>query len=200
MSKSEAGILGSKKSKITQRRKHDEFVAEYLKKPKLCVYCQKEMEFDKRRNDFCSRTCSAIQNNLERGFNSKNIRKCLLCGNTTKNSKFCSIPCRVEYDQNYFIEEWLNGRIDGVISNGMGVSSYIRKWIMEQNGNCCSICGWCEVNPVTNRVPIQLDHIDGNSENNDPSNLRLLCPNCHSLTPNFGSLNIGNGRKYRYRS
>jgi hypothetical protein len=33
--------------------------------------------------------------------------------------------------------------------------------------------------------------------NNKEENLILLCPNCHSLTSTFGSLNIGNGRKYR---
>ena len=52
-------------------------------------------------------------------------------------------------------------------------------------------------NPVTNNVPIQLDHIDGNSDNNSLDNLKLLCPNCHSLTPTFGALNKGNGRELR---
>jgi 5-methylcytosine-specific restriction endonuclease McrA len=58
-------------------------------------------------------------------------------------------------------------------------------------------CGWDEIHPITNKVPIQLDHIDGNSENNSLQNLRLLCPNCHSLTPTFGILNKGNGREWR---
>jgi 5-methylcytosine-specific restriction endonuclease McrA len=38
---------------------------------------------------------------------------------------------------------------------------------------------------------------DGNSENNLEENLRLLCPNCHSLSPNFRNLNKGYGRKWR---
>jgi 5-methylcytosine-specific restriction endonuclease McrA len=58
-------------------------------------------------------------------------------------------------------------------------------------------CGWCEINPITNKVPIQLEHIDGNSENNSLDNLKILCPNCHSLTPTFGALNKGNGRELR---
>ena len=37
-------------------------------------------------------------------------------------------------------------------------------------------CGWCEKNIVTNKVPIELEHIDGNSENNSLDNLKLLCP------------------------
>ncbi len=42
-----------------------------------------------------------------------------------------------------------------------------------------------------------MNHIDGNSENNKEKNLELLCPNCHSLTPNFKGLNKGNGRHSR---
>ena len=42
-----------------------------------------------------------------------------------------------------------------------------------------------------------IDHIDGNSENNNLSNLRVICPNCDSLTPTYKGLNKGNGRAYR---
>ena len=43
-------------------------------------------------------------------------------------------------------------------------------------------------------------YIDGHSENNSLPNLKLLCPNCHSLTPTYGFLNKGNGRKKRYKT
>jgi len=39
--------------------------------------------------------------------------------------------------------------------------------------------------------------VDLNSENNNPSNLELLCPNCHSQTATYKSKNEGNGRKAR---
>ena len=32
-------------------------------------------------------------------------------------------------------------------------------------------------------IPLQLDHIDGCRSNNQLSNLSLLCPNCHALSP-----------------
>jgi hypothetical protein len=42
-----------------------------------------------------------------------------------------------------------------------------------------------------------LDHIDGNSSNNDITNLRLVCSNCDSQLPTYKSKNKGNGRHYR---
>ena len=53
-------------------------------------------------------------------------------------------------------------------------------------------CVECEVIDVYNNKPISLhiDHIDGDWSNNTKGNLRFLCPNCHSQTPNFGNKNI----------
>jgi hypothetical protein len=64
-------------------------------------------------------------------------------------------------------------------------------------GERCSRCGWKERHPKTNRVPVEVEHIDGNWENNLPGNLTLLCPNCHSLTETFRGLNRGRGRARR---
>jgi 5-methylcytosine-specific restriction endonuclease McrA len=44
----------------------------------------------------------------------------------------------------------------------------------------CEICGITEW--MGKEVPLELDHIDGNHYNNDFSNLRIICPNCHSQT------------------
>lgn len=51
-------------------------------------------------------------------------------------------------------------------------------------------CEWCSVGSTWNNKPLtlQVDHIDGDSQNNEAENLRFLCPNCHSQTDNF-SLN-----------
>jgi len=34
-------------------------------------------------------------------------------------------------------------------------------------------------------IPLELDHINGDNKNNNLSNLRLLCPNCHAQTATF---------------
>lgn len=49
----------------------------------------------------------------------------------------------------------------------------------------CSICGWHEKMPGAKYTPCELDHIDGNPTNHALSNLRILCPNCHSLTKTY---------------
>lgn len=37
------------------------------------------------------------------------------------------------------------------------------------------------------KLTLQLDHIDGDSTNNQLDNLRFLCPNCHSQTATWGA-------------
>lgn len=73
----------------------------------------------------------------------------------------------------------------------------IRKYLVLKYGEQCSRCGWNQRHDLTNRVPIEVEHIDGNWQNNDLSNLTLLCPNCHSLTHSFRGLNRGKGRPKR---
>lgn len=46
----------------------------------------------------------------------------------------------------------------------------------------CEMCGWAKES-VDGRIPLELDHVNGNHGDNSLSNLRILCPNCHSLQP-----------------
>lgn len=76
--------------------------------------------------------------------------------------------------------------IKDYLSNKFSIKSVsLKNRLINENllKNECSNCkntSWLE-----NSIPLEIDHIDGNHENNNLNNLRLLCPNCHSLTPTF---------------
>ena len=54
----------------------------------------------------------------------------------------------------------------------------------------CQLCGWAELS-VDGRVPVELDHINGDHTDNRIENLRILCPNCHSLQITHRGVNKG---------
>ncbi len=50
----------------------------------------------------------------------------------------------------------------------------------------CEECGWAE-KTSDGYLPLELDHINGDRHDNRLENLRVLCPNCHSLKPTHRS-------------
>jgi hypothetical protein len=125
-------------------------------------------------------------------------RFCLFCNKelTRRDTKYCNNICHRNKEQKKFIEKWLKGELSGTTQVG-NTSHFIKRYLVATFGEKCFKCGWAERNSVTNKVPIELDHIDGNHKNNILNNLRLLCPNCHSLTSTFRNLNKGKGRQFR---
>lgn len=195
----EIGIsLGRTKKSIKEKlNKLGYNQSDYVKKEfyeiKNCECCSKDFDgliSDERK--FCSQNCSASFNNKLRKrekYKSVKNNKCLNCSEVVKN-KFCNSKCQSEYRKKLIFEKIENGDIS--LS-----SRWYKKYLIHIHGEKCMECGWCEVNQYSGKIPIELEHVDGNSENNDLSNLKLLCPNHHSLTPTYKALNTGNGRHSR---
>lgn len=89
----------------------------------------------------------------------------------------------------------------GMMKNGTLTQLYahsikaLKIYFLEKQDYKCCICGQPNTHNGEELVFI-LDHINGDSTNNDEENLRLVCPNCDTQLPTFKSRNIGNGRRY----
>lgn len=58
----------------------------------------------------------------------------------------------------------------------------------------CEKCGWAK-QTRDGYLPLELDHVNGDRHDNRIENLRILCPNCHSLQPTHR----GRNRTYQKR-
>lgn len=176
---------------------------------KKCAWCGKELSKEKSRNKFCSRSCSASASNYKKP--SKNLKRfgkdrkttartiCEFCGKkiapnrVNGKRKYCSRKCffdskrRKTDEHSIVVKDWLSGKISG--TSRYSPKKFVRNYMMKLAGEKCQNCGWGERNKFTGKVPLQIHHINGDSRDNRFENLKVLCPNCHSLTENFGSRN-----------
>lgn len=76
------------------------------------------------------------------------------------------------------------------IKNSPVTQKVLRKYVEKYNilkYECCK-CG-CDGKWQNGIIALELDHIDGDNKNNERSNLRYLCPNCHALTKTYRGRN-----------
>lgn len=103
---------------------------------------------------------------------------------------YCSNKCQGLYKiYNYTFPRIERGEVNH--------TNTLRKYLKEIKGHVCVGCGLSDTyngKPIT----LQVDHVDGNSDNNFPDNLRLLCPNCHSQTPTWVSRNKKSTKRNTY--
>jgi hypothetical protein len=122
-------------------------------------------------------------------------RQCLgECGRliTRPDRKYCSSRCHLDHDFRLRAHLLESGSYHVV-----GTSSFVRRYLRKCLGERCTACGWAGPYPKTHKVPVEVEHIDGDWRNNRLDNLTLLCPNCHALTSTFRGLNRGRGRVHR---
>ena len=159
-----------------------------------CKQCGKETSSPK----FCNKSCAATYNNRGVRRHGKARRKCTVCGEPTKRSTstVCSLKCDSVRRRQEYIERWKRGEVSGTKGTKVvSISGHVRTFLLEEANYKCTECGWGEINKSTGNPPLEIDHIDGDWTNNIPENLRVLCPNCHSLKPTHTGLNRGSGTR-----
>ena len=77
------------------------------------------------------------------------------------------------------------------------IRNLVRKYLIHKHGHACMLCGLSEWKGIP--IPLVSDHIDGNSNNNDLYNFRIICNNCDAILPTFKGKNRGKGRQNRYK-
>lgn len=149
-----------------------------------CKGCGKELT-KRSQKIFCSQSCSARTNNLQRGLKTIN---CLQCDKQaipkSPQQRFCSNRCQHLY------------RMFEAVKNNTASHKTMRRYLVHLYGEICldPECVW----DFSKRpIHVELEHRDGNYRNNTIDNCTLLCPNCHSLTPTYKAKNKGNGRHSR---
>jgi hypothetical protein len=117
-------------------------------------------------------------------FNCLHCNKEMFFRKNTAN-KYCTNKCQKDYEGNAKVQSWLDGKTQPTLS-------IVRRYLNESRGYNCEVCKISEWNG--NKLVLEVDHIDGDSKNNHPSNFRFICPNCHSQTSTYKGANRGKGR------
>ena len=183
----QGAINGALQSKLGKAERRANFF-------KACLRCGNNIGYDKRRNTYCSHSCAASEGNIGQVRNPRKHpqRECPVCETKlpSRCKTFCSVVCRETV-------RWFNTKKQIEAQGGWSRFNpvQIKKWLEEQHGWKCSICGLTEW--LGNRIPLVMDHVNGNPEDHSCDNLRFVCGNCDMLLPTYKSKNKGNGRASR---
>ena len=93
-----------------------------------------------------------------------------------------------QFEKKYLVENFTNNK--GKPKHTRFVKHHFLRFareLLDKYGLDLYTCSDCGVGSEWNgkELKIQLDHINGITNDSRPENLRGLCPNCHSQTPNY---------------
>lgn len=175
--------------------------AETLRKPidKRCIDCGSSV-------DRYSTRCTSCHHESIRGVPQQRISStpskknhCVGCGKAVgRTSKRC-YDCHHEYRRDRSLDLWLGGASSFGSPNPCILPVGIRRYLLEEAAYSCTKCGFNTMHEDGTYI-LEINHIDGDPTNHIRSNLEVLCPNCHALTPNFRSRNKGKGRLSRSKA
>lgn len=143
---------------------------------KICPKCSDQHN---KPGIYCSRKCANSRqwSDEDKKKKSDSAKKSEKVKNANKNRKF---------------PEWINDKY----TNGDYINNtpfellgegYKRKVIDIEQKSCCNRCGISDW--LGSEIILELEHRDGNRDNNTRDNLELLCPNCHSQTDTWRGRN-----------
>lgn len=114
---------------------------------------------------------------------------------SSSTGTYCSNKCQQAYQRSIKLAQWLETGLIPSKSKWLVAprARWIRDYLFQTQDGCCAICGVKEW--LGKPVLLLFDHIDGNSTNNSPTNVRLICSNCDAQTKNYKGRNRGKGRK-----
>lgn len=165
---------------------------------KQCPKCQTSHEKSGR---YCSRTCANSRTFSDESKEKKSValrgRKLTYtkCEPTSSARKKYSIARRKyssREERKEAIQQLWRIKYENTPFEELGCENRRRRILEEQN-HCCNGCGISEWRGI--KVTLEVDHKDGNRENDTRENLEGLCPNCHSITDTWRGRNkpIKNG-------
>lgn len=131
-------------------------------------------------------------------------KKCVEIYGATEVAKYLAPPkiattCKAAFSDERMksVNEWKAGKRCGHSPNTLQVKPFVRDYLLYVAGYACSNCSWAGVHPADGKPLCEIDHIDGDASNSTPDNLRVLCPNCHAMTPTYKRRNPVSARKNR---
>jgi 5-methylcytosine-specific restriction endonuclease McrA len=144
------------------------------------INCKAEANPTLGSGKFCSRSCAnsrvrtkEVRLKISKGVKRTGATRPPLTGESLERWK---LSIKKAYEKKYISKSF----------DELSVWQRRRRVIEEQNG-CCADCGLAEWKSLP--INLEVDHKDGNTDNNSRENLWALCPNCHSTTETWRGRN-----------